>query len=176
MLATHHIQTIDSDRQRKIAKTIAGLLGTLSWIIAIIMAIVLFTIMIVPWVLPIWASVLTPVFTIIIGGFLIFLTEKYKRRYLEKAGYGIRTLEKLGAKTEGNVATLTLRNRKVVTDIIKTAELAPGGYTQHLVSAAYTRISVEHRGNMPCVIQASLEGKKSINLLDKEIYLQWKKP
>ena len=175
MLLTPHTQTMNSDRQSKTARLIARLFGTLSWIIAFIMAVILFSLLLLPWALPTWAWALTMVFTIIVGGFLIFLTEKYERKYLEKAGYGIKSLEKSGATTEGNLATITLRDRKVIADIIKTTELSTGSYTRRPAGVTYTRISVEHKGNIPCVTQVSLEGKKRINLLDKDIYLQWKK-
>ncbi len=173
MVATPRIQTMDSDRQKKTAKIIARLLSTLSWIIAIVAAIVLIVLLMTPMLLPIWAWALALVFTVVAGGLLFVLAERYERRYLEKAGYGIKTLENVGAQIDGNVAILTLRDRKVVADIIKTTELQPSGYTQHLTGVTYTRISAEHKGKIPCVIQASLHGKKRTSFLDKDVYLAW---
>ena len=174
MLARQHIQTIGQERQRRIAKFVSRLFGTLSWITAIVTATVLFILLsVVPWGLNVWTWALALVGTVVVGGLLIVLTEKYERKFLEKAGYGIKTLENSGARVEDNTAVFALPDRKVVADAVISFGPIPSKYVRRIAGAAYTRIRVEHRGKIPCVIQLSLRSRKHISFFDKDIYTQW---
>ena len=146
----------------------------MSWIIALIVATVLILLLTLSTAIVFWSWILVLLSVVIIGGSLIALTEKYERKYLEKAGYGIKVLAKSGAKVEGNRAVLTLPDREVVANVVRTSRFTPGGHSLHFTDVTYTQIRVEHRGKIPCIIQLPVNKIKRISFFDKDVYMEWK--
>lgn len=176
MLTARRIETIASANRRRTAKFIANLLRALSWMITVITATMLFVLLvIVPPGLTVWAWALALAGTGVVGGLLLVVIEKYERIYLEKAGHGIRILADSGAKVEANTAVFDLPDRRAVVDTVRMSGLVPGGYAGRLAGVAYTRIRIEHRGNVPFVIQLPLRNGKQISFFNKDVYTQWRK-
>ena len=105
---------------------------------------------------------------LLLGGYISILSDKC----LEKAGYGIKSLEKYGARveTDATTATFTLEGRNVIVDIIGINEDVGGEYG--CVAMPYTRIRVEHTGKIPYVMELM---NKKIRFFDEHAYMEWKK-
>jgi len=101
------------------------------------------------------------------------LTEQ-KDKCLEKAGYGIKTLEKSGAKVETcgdySIATFTLADRDVFVDSIKIMECEE----DVCFMVPFLRIQVKHTGKIACVMQVLNGDRKRIEFFDKYTYMEWK--
>lgn len=175
MIAARHVRNTDLEKQRRTAKFFARLLGTLSWIIVIVTVTVFFILLMLPPGPNTWSWALALIGTGIAGGVLIFLTDKYQRRILEKARYGIKSLGNSGAEIEANTAVFTLPDRRVVADVVRTTGFIPGDFTGPIAEAAYTRIRVEHKGKLAYIIQLPLQAGKRISFLDKDIYIEWRR-
>lgn len=170
-------------RGRTIARHKAKLLGILQLTLAIIalpvaiLLVVLFArIFEAAWLAHaiFWGTLLFAIWMI------FHILEKYKKKYLTKAGYGIKALEEMGAEVKlypDNTARaiLTLRDRKVFTNISikrekeeKILGIIP---TDFFSAFFYTRICVDHRGKIPCVVHGLALGEK--RFYDKDAYLEW---
>ena len=174
MVAARRIETIDSERRRKIAKFMARLLNTLSWIIGLIAATVVFVLLlIVPPGFTVGEWALALIGTMFVGGLLLIVIDRYKKRFLEKAGCGIRALSYSGATVEANTAVFTFPDRKVVVDTIWASGRITSKYADRPSGAVCTRVRVEHRGELPCVLQLPLHERKPATYVDKDIYTRW---
>jgi hypothetical protein len=174
MLAARRIETTDSERRRKTAKFMARLLNTLSWIIGLIAATVVFVLLlIVPPGFTVGEWALALIGTMVVGGLLLIVINRYKKRFLEKAGCGIRALSYCGATVEANTAVFTLPDRKVVVDTVWVSGAIASKYADRLSGAACTRVRVEHRGELPCVLQLPLQERKPATYVDKDVYNKW---
>ena len=91
---------------------------------------------------------------------------------LEKAGYGIKSLEKWGARVETDASTAMFApaGRNVIVDIVSIEETL--GEEYGCVAMPYTRIRVEHTGKIPYVMELL---DKKIRFFDEHAYIEWKK-
>ena len=90
----------------------------------------------------------------------------------EKAGYGIKALEKCsaGVETDATTVTWTSAGRNVIVDIVSIEETL--GEEYGCVAMPYTRIRVEHTGKIPYVMELL---DKKIRFFDEHAYIEWKK-
>jgi len=105
--------------------------------------------------------------------------EKRIKRSDEKKGFGIKSLESLGAKLEGpsedsifrtsDKAMSTSGDRNVTVDVVEVSSDSP------FESEGYTRIRVEHQGKILCVVQIRNSARRQIHFFDKDVYMEWRK-
>lgn len=123
-----------------------------------------------------WTETELGFFGLIIYIFSIVCIEGLKGGCLEKAGYGVKALERWGARLEKGstisgdrpiAATFTSAGKKATVDIVEIWE-----YMDHHYSIPHTRIIVEHAGEIPGVVEMRY-GRVSI--FDKHAYMEWKK-
>lgn len=134
--------------------------------------------------IPGWAKWTLYVLVLLIYLISISYISALREEFLEKSGYGIKTLERWGARVETDptttggkytIATLTSAGRKVIVDIIEHKERTICGSTYIAYTRIYTRIRVEHTGKIPCVVEV-LKGKiNHIRFFDKYAYTEWKR-
>ena len=101
------------------------------------------------------------------------------KRSDEKKGFGIKSLESLGAKLEGpsedsifrtsDKAISTSEDRNVTVDVLEVSSDSP------LESEGYTRIRVEHKGKILCVVQIRNSARRRIHFFDKDVYMEWRR-
>jgi len=122
-----------------------------------------------------WVDWLLIIFTVIAANLLFCFLGNRKRKLLEKAGYGIKTLEKLGAKVETHgdysIATLTLADRDVFVDSVEIMDCDEEGCW----TVPFLRIRVKHTGKIPCVMEVCNGNRRHIEFFDRDAYMEWKK-
>ena len=116
--------------------------------------------------LPVWAKWLALVFVGGSGFALLFFLKYLKEDYLEKAGYGIKTLEPVIEKVD----------KTIIADTFEVAETwsSPSGYGG-TTQVPWTRIRVRHTGKVPCVMEVVKGNTRKIRFFDKDAYMGWKK-
>lgn len=113
----------------------------------------------------------------IIGLILIYAggrnISEARNEILKKAGHGVEAWGKsIGAEIEGNRVIATLKNRRVIMDIIKLCTFTG----QDSAILPFTRIRVQYSGKLPCVMelcQQGLSGRR-IKFFDEEAYREWR--
>ena len=117
-------------------------------------------------------------------GLIIFILlriciEYLMEKCLEKAGYGIKALERWGARIETGpttsgdrpiAATFTSAGKKAIVDIIDVWEWMDYWYCK-----PHTRIRVEHAGEIPCVAEVPHGRMDHISFFDKHAHMEGKK-
>lgn len=105
--------------------------------------------------------------------------KRLREECLEKAGYGIKALERWGASIETGpttsgdrpiAATFTSAGKKAIVDIIDVWEWMDYSYRE-----PHTRIRVEHAGEIPCVVEVRNGRMDHTSLFDKHAYMEGKK-
>lgn len=116
---------------------------------------------------------------IIIFGFSIECIRGSRKKCLEKAGYGIKALERWGARIETGLttsgdrpiaATFTSAGKKAIVDIIDVWE-----WMDYWYSEPHTRIRVEHADEIPCVAEVPHGRMDHIRFFDKHVYMEGNK-
>lgn len=105
---------------------------------------------------------------LLLSGYISILSDEC----LEKAGYGIKALEKCsaGAETDATTVTCASAGRNVIVDTVSIEETL--GEECGCVAMPYTRIRVEHTGKIPYVMELL---DKKIRFFDGHAYIEWKK-
>ena len=118
-----------------------------------------------------WAKWALCGIVLVIGLLLVACIQDLHDKCLENAGYGIKALEKYGARveTDATTATWTSAGRNAIVDIVSIEETL--GEEYGYVAMPYTRIRVEHVGKMPYVMEV-LNWK--IRFFDEHAYMEWK--
>lgn len=126
-----------------------------------------------------WTETELLFFGLIIYIFSIGCIKGLKVGYLEKAGYGIKALERWGARIETGptttgdrpiAATFTSEGKKAIVDIIDVWE-----WMDYYYCEPHTRIRVEHAGEIPCVVEVPHGRMDHISFFDKHAYMEGKK-
>lgn len=162
------IETLDPETI--IAKRKARQLHILEWILIIALCIVPFVLMYHRGI-SYWAVVGSMSGLAAGAG----IASNFRQRWLKKAGHGVKALEKAGAKVEGvsDMAVFELPDRKVTVDEFEIME-SGGGYPSSVTyTVPHTRIRVEHKGRIPCVIQVEAKRREHPKFFDKDVYMEW---
>jgi len=130
-----------------------------------------------------WAVFIIPIILILgVRGYNFF--EGLGDKALEAAGFGIKSLERLGAeimvkKIKGVLnhlikrelpTTLKLRDRHVYVD---SNELEGIAATSFVTIPKYTRIQIKHTAKMPYIIEMQHKNKKLPKFFDRANYNEW---
>jgi hypothetical protein len=110
-------------------------------------------------------------------GLAIYCHWRRRRLVAELETGSIKALEKAGAKLGlSGEAAFTLPDRKVTVDeftITKTSYDQYGGV--YSFNYPHTRIRVEHRGRIPCVIQVKAKHRELVRFFDRDVYMEWRR-
>jgi len=105
-------------------------------------------------------------------GLAIYCTRRMGRITARQKISSIRALEEAGTnQVSTGQAMLTLPDRNVTVDEFTTIQNL-GQYGQ--TSVPHTRIRVEHKGRIPCVIQVKAKRREQMKFFDKDVYMEWR--